>query len=252
LRDQSDKNLLSELTLNGDEIEVAGVVETHLRRSWQAAYGAQPTASDLGALLRLIHLQFIDVEAGEADRLRAMDDLRGQILTDPTEAESAFSQLVMHCERLRADQSGANTSTLLTTLAQATLHLQATPDYRADIAALRTWTTRRLAIASRFTHLIDRDPTSKIDRAAWPGLASAAGSGSVLLIGDPGAGKSGLAYRLAESELATSKDVIFIPVDMLTVETLAGFRAELGIYPDSPGTRKSCLRISPKAIPVVP
>ena len=25
-----------------------------------------------------------------------------------------------------------------------------------------------------------------------------------------------------------------------------------GIYPDSPGTRKSCLRISPKAIPVVP
>jgi len=24
------------------------------------------------------------------------------------------------------------------------------------------------------------------------------------------------------------------------------------VYPDSPGTRKSCLRISPKAIPVVP
>jgi hypothetical protein len=232
LRDQADKNLLSEITLNDEEIEVAGVVETHLQRSWQVAYGAQPTASELGALLRLIHLQFIDVEAGETDRLRAMDDLRGQILTVPNEAEAAFSHLVLHCQRLRADQSGADTSTLLTILAQTTLHLQAAPDYRADIAALRAWTTRRLAIANRFTHLIDGDPNSIIDRAAWPALAHTAQNGSVLLVGDPGAGKSGLAYRFAESELAVGKDVIFIPVDILTVKTLAGFRDELGITHD--------------------
>ena len=232
LRDQPDKNLLSQITLNAEEIEVAGVFETHLHRSWQAAYGAAPTAADLGPLLRLIHLQFIDVEVGEADRLRAMDDLRAQILTDPTQADAAFSHLVAHCTRLRADQSGADISTLLTTLAQAGVHLQAAPDYRPDIAALRAWTTRRLAIASRFTHLIDGDPASVINRAAWPALTQATKDNSVLLVGDPGAGKSGLAYRLAQSELALGRDVIFIPVDMLTVETLAGLRAELEITHD--------------------
>jgi hypothetical protein len=113
LRDQSDKNLLSEITLNAEEVDVAKVVETHLRRSWENAYDAQPAPTELGALLRLIHLQFIDVEAGERERLSAMDDLRRHVLTDPAEAEAAFSHLIAHCARLRADQSGADTSTLL-------------------------------------------------------------------------------------------------------------------------------------------
>ncbi|MBR8499455.1 hypothetical protein, partial [Burkholderia cenocepacia] len=73
--------MLSEIALNNDECEVAGVVEAHIRRSWQAAYGAAPTSSAIGTLLRLIHLQFIDVEPGERDRLSAMDDLRSQVLT---------------------------------------------------------------------------------------------------------------------------------------------------------------------------
>lgn len=107
LRDQSDKNLLSEITLNAEEVDVAKVVETHLRRSWENAYDAQPAPTELGALLRLIHLQFIDVEAGERERLSAMDDLRRHILTDPAEAEAAFFHLIAHCARLRADQSGA-------------------------------------------------------------------------------------------------------------------------------------------------
>ncbi|CAH2804878.1 MAG: hypothetical protein CPDRYMAC_5876 [uncultured Paraburkholderia sp.] len=63
-----------------------------------------------------------------------MDDLRSQLLTDPDQAEAAFSHLVTHCARLRSDQSGADNSTLLSTLAQAGINLQAAPDYRADIA----------------------------------------------------------------------------------------------------------------------
>jgi hypothetical protein len=229
LRDQPDKNLLSEITLNAEEVEVADVMEAHLRRSWQGTYGAAPNSADIGSLLRLIYLQFIDVEPGERERLSAMDDLRSQILTEPDEAETAFSHLIAHCARLRADQSGADTSTLLSALAQAGLHLQALPDYRADIAALRAWTTRRLATANRFTHLIENNRASVIERAAWPGTVQAARQASVLLVGEPGAGKSGLAYRLAETEIVAGRDVIFIPVDMITVDSLAGLRTELGI-----------------------
>jgi hypothetical protein len=232
LRDQRDKNLLSEITLNAAEVEVADLVETHLRRSWQGAYGAPPTSADIGSLLRLIHLQFIDVEPGERERLSSVDDLRSQILTEPDEAETAFSHLIAHCARLRADQSGADTSTLLSALAQAGVHLQALPDYRADIAALRAWTARRLATANRFTHLIENNAASVIERAAWPSTVQAARQASVLLVGEPGTGKSGLAYRLAGTEIAEGRDVIFIPVDMITVDSLAGLRSELGISHD--------------------
>ncbi|MFM0572868.1 hypothetical protein PQQ88_31825 [Paraburkholderia caledonica] len=232
LRDQPDKALLSDIALNEEEREVAGVVETHIRRSWLAAYGSTPTSPAIGVLLRLIHLQFIDVEPGERDRLSAMDDLRSQILMDPDQADAAFSHLVAHCARLRSDQSGADASTLLSTLAQAGVSLQAAPDYRADIAALRAWTARRLATAARFTCLIEGNPASVIERAAWSSTVEASRGGSVLLVGEPGAGKTGVAYRLAESEMAAGRDVIFIPVDMMTVDGLAALRAELGISHD--------------------
>ncbi|WP_180720030.1 hypothetical protein [Paraburkholderia largidicola] len=232
LRDQTEATLLSDIALNADEREVALVVEGHIRRSWQVAYGSAPTPSAIGALLRLVHLQFIDVEPGERDRLSSMDDLRSQILTNPDQADAVFSCLVAHCIRLRSDQSGADASTLLSTLAQSGISLQATPDYRTDIAALRAWTARRLATGSRFTCLVEGNAASVIERAAWPSTVEAAREGSLLLVGEPGAGKSGFAYRLAETELAADRDVIFIPVDMMTVEGLAALRVELGISHD--------------------
>lgn len=232
LRDQPGVDLLSEVAINDEEHEVAGVMEKHVRRSWRAAYGSDPTSPEIGRLLRAIHLQFIDVESGERDRLSAMDDLRSQILADPEQAESAFSLLVAHCARLRSDQSGAEASTLLSTLAQSGVSLQAAPEYRADIAALRAWTVRRLATASRFTRLIEGSPASVIERRAWRSTVEAARRGSVLLIGEPGAGKTGLAYRLAETGIAAGRDVIFIPVDMMTVDGLAALREELGISHD--------------------
>lgn len=229
LRDQPDEALLSDIALSDEERKVAGVVETHIRRSWLAAYGSAPTPPAIGALLRLIHLQFIDVEPGERDRLSLMDDLRSQILTDPDQAGVVFSHLIAHCARLRSDQSGADASTLLGTLAKAGVRLQAAPDYRADIAALRAWTARRLATVARHTCLIESNPASIIERTAWSSTVEAARQGSVLLVGEPGAGKTGVAYHLAETEMASGRDVIFIPVDMMTVEGPAALRAELGI-----------------------
>lgn len=232
LRDQPAFNRLSEITLNDDEVEVASVIEAHLTRSWEAAHGAPPTSTDLGRLLRLIHLQLLDVEPDERDRRDAMDDLRAQLLTDPDQAGAAFSHLIAHCARLRMDQSGAVVSTLLEMLSREGVRLQALPDYRADIAALRAWTARRLAAADRFTRLIERQPASVIERTVWPSTVQAARQGSLLLVGEPGGGKSGIAFRLAQEGLSGGRDVIFIPVDMLLVETLAGLRSELGITHD--------------------
>jgi len=47
-------------------------------------------------------------------------------------------------------------------------------------------------------------------------------------------------------------DVTFVSVTQSFSTVTSMGRLTLNIYPDSPGTRKSCLRISPKASPVVP
>jgi hypothetical protein len=103
------------------------------------------------------------------------------------------------------------------------------PDFRADVQALTQWTTARLASSPRFTRLLPHDPRLTIERAVWQSFQSAAEAKSLLLVGEPGAGKSGLMYRLASEAMTAGQDVIFIPVDLLNVDTFSGLQAELGI-----------------------
>jgi hypothetical protein len=50
-----------------------------------------------------------------------------------------------------------------------------------------------------------------------------------MVVGDPGAGKSGQTYRLAASLVESGHDVVFIPVDLLNVDNFAELQRELGI-----------------------
>src|SRR5207237_3187041 len=97
----------------------------------------------------------------------------------------------------------------------AGIRLTSLPDFRADVAALKRWTTVRLESAPRFTRLLEDNASLTIERTVWPDFQIAADSQSLLLVGDPGAGKSGLAYRLAVTAIGTKQDVVFLPVDFL-------------------------------------
>jgi hypothetical protein len=220
---------LKQVAVSQSEKAVAKTVETNLNRSWKAAYRRSPTAKELNALLRLIWIQELDLESGKRDRRFILEQFRANLLEDITQAGSAVSELFKLAARLRAERSGADRSTLLQLLARAGIRLTALPDFRGDVAALRKWTTARLEPAPRFTRLLADDPKLTIERALWPSFHDVATSQSLLLVGEPGAGKSGLMYRLATTAAAAKQDVVFLPVDLLNVDTFSGLQAELGI-----------------------
>ena len=118
-----------------------------MQRSWNAAYGRAPTAEELRDVLTLMYVQRFDIEAGEADERRALDLLR-TVLAVPDDASAAWAKLLELCAQMRADRSAANFSGLVRALRQAGIALNAPPDYRADIAALKSWTERSLGAAS--------------------------------------------------------------------------------------------------------
>ncbi|MGA7064498.1 MAG: ATP-binding protein, partial [Candidatus Acidiferrales bacterium] len=60
-------------------------------------------------------------------------------------------------------------------------------------------------------------------------LRGAAESGSFLVVGEPGAGKSGVCYGLARELSDAGRNLVFLPVDALNVDTTAGLSAELQI-----------------------
>lgn len=247
LRDREGINSLRQVATNNIEEKVAATTEANLKRSWRQAYGKAPSAPELGALLRLIWVQELDLGSNERDKLQILGDLRAKLLELPNQATSAFSEVFRLMARLRADRSGADRGTLLRLLTNAGIRLLALPDYRRDVAALKRWTTLRLGPAPRFTRLLENDPDLIIERTIWPAFQGAAAAHSFLLVGEPGAGKSGLTYRLAASALADNRDVLFLPVDLLHIETFAELKAELEITHDLaevlanwPGAQPGC------------
>ena len=213
------------------ETEVATAVEKCVQRSWNAAYGRGPTAEELRDILTLTYVQQFDIEAGEADERRALDLLRG-VLAVPDDAPAAWAKLLELCAQMRADRSATNFNGLVLVLRQAGIALNAPPDYRADIAALKSWTGRSLGAAPRFLQLLASRPDTRLARDVWPTVRAAADQGSFLIVGDPGSGKSGLAYTLGLDRQQAAKDLVFLPVDTLKADSQPALRAALGITHD--------------------
>ena len=229
VRDSDQVQILTQAAQSQVETGVARTVETNLKRSWKAVYGRSPTVAELNALLRLIWVEELDLESGRRDRRMIHEQLRTNFVRVPAQAGLAFSELIKLAARLRAERSGADRPTLLRLLTDAGIRLLVMPDFRADVQALTQWTTARLASTPRFTRLLPHDPRLTIGRAVWQSFQSAAETKSILLVGEPGAGKSGLTYRLASEGVTAGRDVVFIPVDLLNVDTFSGLQAELGI-----------------------
>lgn len=229
LRDQPHLNLLTQVQNSQEDGKVAQTIEGHLKQQWSALYGRDPADTEIGSLLRLIWVQTLDVEEAEHDRDHALGLMRTSLLTEPAQADSAFSELVKICARLRAERSGANAASLLSSLDRVGIKLTALPEYRSDIEALRKWTTVQVQKAPRFTHLLESWPHSVVERQLWPTFRDQASTESFLVVGDPGSGKSGLTYRLAQHMREQGGNVIFIPVDLLNVDGQAELQRELGI-----------------------
>jgi hypothetical protein len=229
VRERAHVETLNDVQTSGKDREVATTIETHISRIWSAVYGAPPTRADIGRLLRLIRVQMLDVEAEGGDRNSALDLLRGTVLAVPDSARTAWSRIVEFCGQLRGESSGAHGPSLLNLLINSGIALLAAPDYREDIHALQAWTQARLTRTSAFTRLIETRPETAIERSITAPLQAAAEAGSFLVVGEPGAGKSGVCYQLANELSRVGRDVVFLPVDVLNVDTLAGLNAELSI-----------------------
>jgi hypothetical protein len=229
LRDRSDVRPLKAVATSAHERAVAKTMHRCVRATWRRTFGRAPTADELYRLLRLIWIQVLDLESGERDSRAVQTHFRAFILETPTQATRAFSVLFQLCARLRAQRSGTDRPALVRELTSQGIALTALPDYRADVRALAQWTANRVRRGDRFTQLLQSRPDLKIHRDLWSDFLGAATTSSFVVIGRPGAGKSGLMYRLAETASVQNYGVVLLPVDLLNADTFTTLQNELGI-----------------------
>lgn len=190
------------------------------------ARGGAVAGVDPNAILKFVHI--LDFDFGGPHRTIA-ETFLANALTNRSAAPAALAVLEKECERRMAARNGISLTGLRSELARGGVPINAPTDYRSDVAALKERTSRVAGVLQDFerTQVSGRDIT--ISRACTVACVTAAKEGSLVVVGDPGAGKSAVVNETARQLAAEGSDVVLLAVDRLQVESVEGLSTALGI-----------------------
>src|SRR5262249_61168017 len=112
------------------------------------------------------------------------------------------------------------------------LRLRVVPSYGDDVERLGRHTEQTLRDLEDLSLIHVGSTTVKVTRVSTAALRVAAEKHSVLVIGQPGAGKSGAIHDLVGALRQGGRDVVFLAVDRLEVGSLGELRQVLGLEHD--------------------
>ncbi len=196
-----------------------------LTTSWRKLFGAAPAPQDIDAILKFVAILQFDPTG--ADRTAAIEML-AHVTEDANAASAAFAAISRECESLMAKRHGTNAPEMRRFLARTGLGLRAAPSYRTDVEQLRAYSDRVQLHLEQYEETKVDGLQVKIDRTCTAAVVAAAKDGSLVLVGEPGAGKSAVISAAAQ-RLREGNQVLELAVDRLPVDSLEGLRSELGL-----------------------
>ena len=226
---------------------VLRTLSASLKAAWKTVIGKNASDADIAAILPLIAIMRFDM-AGP-DRAAAIAQMRLLTLKAPS-AHGAFVATERQSQALMERRHGADAKAFRYFISQAGVSLKAAPSFQADVAQLKLHSTRIAAELDAFEITVVDGKSITVERAATNAVVGAAKDGSLLVIGEPGSGKSAVVSTAAAALRKEGCEVIQFSVDRLPVDTADGLRDELGLthrLPDLlenwPGTKPAYLFI---------
>jgi len=182
---------------------------TLLRNAWKEVYGAEPADAGIEAILdHVVVIPFTpaDFEVGALTLAKN--------LADEQSAKSSFAALARICEARMQSRTGFDMQQIRRALEAKGVVMLAPADYRRDQKILLEYSTRigkRLAVKSQLR--IDDAHIVPIPRAVTDVVAAAALTDSVLVVGEPGVGKSGVLHNVTIQLEASQAPVLTLKVE---------------------------------------
>ncbi|KSV61811.1 hypothetical protein N182_37815 [Sinorhizobium sp. GL2] len=210
-----------------DEQSAFLIFKTHLEQGWTEA-GQKLESLDLkqvSAMIRVVHFASGESAATRQDSA----DLLGRCLfADETKGAVALNGLIDVVRTLIKHGIPADRCDLLSGLRKAGVEDEKSPGYDRDIEKLRALTGDELNRLKHHRFLAVGEGIA-ITRAHQAALKSAVEEASLLVVGEPGIGKTGTLLELAEAWTA-SGPVVFISADNLTEPaTVTALANEFGL-----------------------
>ena len=219
-------NPFEDAAVNNNQRKVLDVVRKHIEGSWERELKTLPSEENLRQLLSFVHVQSIDEETSW---IETKNILRNVILRNPDFVDMAWAKLINLCSDFARKRSGGDRSTLQRTLIGSGIQINSLRSYFQDIERLKEYSDSMHASIKHLSYIHMGSSAIKIIRPHMEALLRMAKENSVLVVGDPGIGKSGVLYDFVEKLKEDSQDYIFLAVDKLTSGSLGTLREEIGL-----------------------
>lgn len=220
---------LESAAVNKKERKAFSVICNHIFSIWTRIYGEQPKDDDLQQLLSLIWVTTLDVDEEGSKEIEAKNLLKSSVLQNCNEAETAWKILIQACVMLARNRHGADLSVLQRELINVGINLKAISSYREDIERLQEYTKFTVTQLADLSTIRVSNSKIKIVRKSTEVLEDVAKKESILVVGEPGSGKSGALHDVVTNFLSEQFDVVFIAVDRIEAQSLGTLRTEMGL-----------------------
>lgn len=240
---------LDQMAMSAGERDTWSTFVAAITPAWQAATGSSPSEPDARALAQLIAVRTLALDDGDSDSRSTVELLRA-LVTEAASASTAWLALTVVCLDLMRRRSSADLTALRRLLEVASVGLRPVPSAGPDIGRLRELTRTFLDALAPFARITIGEAVLHVSREIDPILRQAAAAGHLVVVGDPGAGKSGVLHAFVQSAVQAGDDVVLLAADQLSAASLPALQQELGlgkgiadVLRDWPGQREGYLVI---------
>ncbi|MFZ2266222.1 MAG: ATP-binding protein [Azonexus sp.] len=215
------------ITLNRDEAKALDVFNSCVAAAWGATKSEDMPAHLPRQLAELIRVITFDPDGTDS---QALDTMAAVVVELPL-ARPLINTLAVISKRWMTQRGGGDLIQLRQALGAESIALRAPPQFDGDIQKLKAHSLQIGADLESYERIDQADGVIRIARDCQPAALAAAREGSLLLIGEPGAGKSAVINALAR-ELRAYGDVVEMAVDRFSVQNLAGLQYEFNLDHD--------------------
>lgn len=219
-------------TLNAGERDVLTTLLDRVRESWSLANNQPPSDGELHAFLRFLYVEPAAVEEGAAQEREAKRILRTSVLVDPSQTEQVWNALLSVASGLITERASIGREELVRKLNTPGIQIRGPRSYRADIERLRQHSAKLLERLADYSYVQLGTARVQLDRPYAEAVQDAAAGGSVLVVGEPGIGKSGVLYTAAKALAASGRDVVVLAAQDPPFSSLSQLRRELRLDHD--------------------
>ncbi|NTU49991.1 MAG: ATP-binding protein, partial [Desulfobulbaceae bacterium] len=215
---------------NQNERAALGVFETLATSFWaEHRSGVEPEDGDLMDLARIFRIARFSMDEGDFDWREASRLLGRHLFGGEVAGDKPLRDLMCIMRNLISSGAPADRDGLLRALRQRGHNDTGSPGFESDVAKLREVTERELTRLKRHSHL-PIGAGLPITRESDAPLVVAMQSGSLLVVGEPGAGKTGALVHSASAIIDSGDTVVFLSVDRYSGVSIASdLASELGL-----------------------